>query len=135
VIALIGILVNDALVFVAAYNQNLKEGMKVREAVLEAGLSRFRPILLTSVTTIAGLAPLILNKSFQAQFLIPMAISLAYGLLVITFLTLLILPVYLLFLNDMRVWIVWLWTGKKPSQESVEPAVKEANRLAHENED
>lgn len=134
-IALIGILVNDALVFVAAFNQNLKEGMTVKESVYEAGLSRFRPILLTSVTTIAGLAPLILNKSFQAQFLIPMAISVAYGLLIVTLLTLIILPVYLLFLNDVRCLVKRIWTGQKPDRESVEPARIEANQIAHEDED
>lgn len=134
-IALIGILVNDALVFVAAFNQNLKAGMSVKESVYKAGLSRFRPILLTSVTTIAGLAPLILNKSFQAQFLIPMAISVAYGLLIVTLLTLIILPVYLLFLNDVRCLVKLIWTGQKPDRESVEPARIEVNQIAHEDED
>jgi multidrug efflux pump subunit AcrB len=134
-VALIGILVNDALVFVAAFNQNMKEGMKVKEAIIEAGLSRFRPILLTSVTTIAGLAPLILNKSFQAQFLIPMAISVAWGLLVITLVTLLILPVFIMALSDLRVFLVRIWSGKKIPGELLEPGRKEALALAHEDDD
>lgn len=135
IIALIGILVNDALVFVSAYNQNLRNGMGVKEAVYQAGLSRFRPILLTSITTIAGLAPLILEKSFQAQFLIPMAIAIAYGLLIITLIILIILPVYLLTLSWLRVHIHWLWEGKKPEPRAVEPAVKELETFAHFNED
>ncbi|EAY27996.1 efflux RND transporter permease subunit [Microscilla marina] len=126
VIALIGVLVNDALVFVSAVNSSLKEGKKYLDAVYEAGLSRFRPILLTSLTTIAGLAPLMLEKSMQAQFLIPMAISLAYGLAIATVITLLLLPVLLVIFNSFNVLVLWLWEGQKPSAEMVEPAVREA---------
>lgn len=129
VIALIGVMVNDALVFVSAVNSLLKEGRKYTDAVYEAGLSRFRPILLTSLTTIAGLAPLMLEKSMQAQFLIPMAISLAYGLGIATIITLLLLPVLLLVFNRFNVLVLWLWEGQKPSAEIVEPAVREA--IAH----
>jgi len=91
-IALVGIVVNDSLVFVNAFNRRLKKGLTFSEALYTAGISRFRPVLLTSVTTIAGLTPLIFETSFQAQFLAPMAISIAYGLLFGTFLTLLMLP-------------------------------------------
>ena len=124
-IALIGILVNDALVFVAAYNSNLKEGMDVRAAIWEAGMSRFRPILLTSVTTVAGLAPLMLNKSFQAQFLIPMAISVAFGLLFVTVIILILLPIYLLWINPLHRSWVWVKRGDWLSREAAEPAVRE----------
>ena len=124
-IALIGILVNDALVFVAAYNSNLKEGMEVRQAIWEAGMSRFRPILLTSVTTVAGLAPLMLNKSFQAQFLIPMAISVAFGLLFVTVIILVLLPIYLLWINPLHRSWVWVKRGSWLSREGAEPAVRE----------
>jgi multidrug efflux pump subunit AcrB len=110
-IALIGILVNDALVFVASYNVYLKKGMLVKEAIWEAGMSRFRPIILTSVTTVAGLAPLMLNKSFQAQFLIPMAISVAFGLLFITVIILVLLPIYLQWINPFH--RTWLWVKKR----------------------
>jgi len=134
-IALIGILVNDAIVFVAAYNQNVKDGMNVKDAIVEAGLSRFRPILLTSVTTIAGLAPLILQKSFQAQFLIPMAISVAWGLLVITLVTLIVLPVFIMTLSDLRVLLARIWAGKRIPAELLEPARKEAIAFAHEEDD
>lgn len=127
IIALIGILVNDALVFVAAYNQKLKEGMTVRDGIYAAGLSRFRPIILTSVTTIAGLAPLILNKSFQAQFLIPMAISVAFGLLFTTIIILVLLPVFLLWISPLhRSWI-WIVRGEWRNPIDAEPAVREIN--------
>ncbi len=125
VIALIGVIVNDSLVLVSKMNSSLKEGVPFAEAVLNAGTSRFRAIFLTSATTIAGLAPLILETSVQAQFLIPMAISLAYGIAIATFLTLLILPVMLSYLNHSKVYGQWFWTGKKPSNEAVEPAVIE----------
>ncbi|UZR93657.1 efflux RND transporter permease subunit [Chondrinema litorale] len=125
ILALIGIMVNDSLVLVGAFNNLLKEGYAFKDALFEAGLSRFRPIVLTSVTTIAGLGPLILETSFQAKFLIPMAISVAYGLGVATFLTLLTLPVLLASMNALKVHLYWLWEGKKPTPEEMEPAVQE----------
>jgi multidrug efflux pump subunit AcrB len=125
IIALIGVIVNDSLVLVSKMNNYLKEGLNFADAVAQAGLSRFRAILLTSATTIAGLAPLILEKSVQAQFLIPMAISLAYGILMATFLTLVLLPVLLSYLNHAKVYGLWFWSGNKPSHEEVEPAVIE----------
>jgi len=134
IIALIGIMVNDALVFVAAFNQNLKEGRPFRTALYDAGLSRFRPIILTSLTTIAGLAPLILNRSFQAQFLIPMAVSVAYGLAVATALNLIVLPVLLATVNDLKRFAAWYWNDRKVSPESVEPAVQELDWEPHDSE-
>lgn len=123
-VALVGILVNDALVFVTTYNRNMTDGMKQMDALYEAGLSRFRPIVLTSVTTFAGLAPLLFEKSLQAQFLIPMAISISYGLLAITVIILVLLPVLLIVVNRMNVYVAYAWNGKKPSYESVEPLDK-----------
>jgi len=125
VVALIGIIVNDGLVLVTKLNTNLKEGMTFNEAVVSAGVSRFRAIFLTTVTTVAGLAPLILEKSFQAQFLVPMAISIAYGISAATILTLVLLPVLLVTLNNFRRLLIYAWEGTKPSPEEVEPAVKE----------
>jgi multidrug efflux pump subunit AcrB len=101
-IALIGILINDSIVFLDTYNRNLIEGMNTREAAMDAAKSRFRPILLTSITTVAGLLPLILETSFQAQFLIPMAVSIAFGLLFGTVFILFFFPTIILVHNDMR---------------------------------
>ena len=124
-LALIGILVNDALVFVAAYNSYLKDGMTVRDAIWESGMNRFRPIILTSITTVAGLAPLMLNKSFQAQFLIPMAISVAFGLLFVTVIILILLPIYLQWINPLhRSWI-WISDGRWLKSHDAEPAIRE----------
>ncbi|MEZ4922103.1 MAG: efflux RND transporter permease subunit [Crocinitomicaceae bacterium] len=104
-IALIGILINDSIVFLDTYNRNLLDGMSRNEAIMDAAKSRFRPILLTSVTTVAGLLPLILETSFQAQFLIPMAVSIAFGLLFGTVFILFFFPCIILVHNDMRrVW-------------------------------
>ena len=125
IIALIGIMVNDGLVLVGKFNTYLKEGMKFNEALFEAGKSRFRAIILTSLTTVAGLMPLLLEKSRQAQFLKPMAISISYGIMIATFLTLLMLPLLLSINNSLTVRIKWLITGKKVTKEEVTRAVKE----------
>jgi len=125
IIALIGIVVNDGLVLVGRFNTYLKEGMKFDDALVMAGISRFRAIFLTSLTTVAGLSPLLLEKSRQAQFLKPMAISISYGIAIATFLTLLMLPLLLSLMNSMTVNFRWLLTGKKPSKEEVTRAVKE----------
>ncbi len=122
IFALIGILVNDALVFITTYNNFIKDDVPVRDAIFNAGLSRFRPIVLTSLTTMAGLAPLMFNKSFQAQFLIPMAISVAFGLMVITVIILVLLPTLLMLSNRIKVFSIGLWEGKVPALELVEPA-------------
>lgn len=125
IIALIGIVVNDGLVFISKFNGYLKEGMEYKAALLQAGKSRFRAIFLTSITTIAGLSPLIFETSRQAQFLIPMAISIAYGIAIGTVLTLIMLPMLLLLSNWIKTNLLWLWEGKRPSPEEVERAVKE----------
>ena len=123
VVALIGILVNDAIVMLDKYNRNLKIGMTMKEAVINAGKSRFRPIILTTITTFVGLAPLILEKSFQAQFLVPMAISVAFGVLFSTIILLLYFPSLILYFNDLRRARWWLWIGGKvpPTRMQVEP--------------
>lgn len=127
IIALIGIIVNDGLVLVATYNDNLKARMPQMDALYEAGRSRFRPIVLTSLTTFAGLTPLLFEKSLQAQFLIPMAISVAFGLLAATVVLLLLLPALLVVINRIRLlWYRFLNIGgEKPAYKEVEPAYKE----------
>lgn len=131
-IALAGIVVNDSVVFIDKFNNLLRSGMPFHEAVVKAGISRFRAILLTSLTTVAGLYPLILEKSRQAQFLIPMAISVAWGLVFVTVFTLILLPNLLYLFNDIRIW----WHGKDgegqwPARESVEPAIIELTDKNH----
>lgn len=125
VVALIGIVINDSLVFVNSFNNRIKEGRAFTDALYEVGLSRFRPIILTSLTTIAGLGPLIFEPSRQAQFLVPMAISVAYGLLFGTLLTLGMLPALLVVLNRFKVAAASWMSGTRPSPESVEPALRE----------
>jgi multidrug efflux pump subunit AcrB len=125
IIALIGIMVNDGLVLVGKFNTYLKEGMPFNKALIQAGVSRFRAIFLTSLTTVAGLMPLLLEKSRQAQFLKPMAISISYGIIIATFLTLLMLPLLLSINNSLTVKLRWLMTGKKVTKEEVTRAVKE----------
>ena len=125
VIALIGIMVNDGLVLISKFNSYLKEGIEYEEALFQAGKSRFRAIFLTTITTVAGLTPLIFETSRQAQFLIPMAISIAYGIIIATFLTLLTLPILLSISNGSKVYVKWFFTGIRPTRESVERATKE----------
>lgn len=127
-VALSGVIVNDAVVFLSRFNDLMKEGKKVNEAIIEAGKSRLRPIILTTLTTAIGLFPLILEQSHQAQFLIPMAISLAYGVAFGTIFILLFFPILIKILNDIRVHAVALWTGEKPEPEEVEFAVINSKR-------
>ncbi len=101
-LALTGVVVNDSLVMVDYINRRRREGMVMAEAVRAAGKARFRPILLTSLTTFFGLTPLILEKSTQAQFLIPMAVSLGFGILFATFMTLILIPASYMVLEDIK---------------------------------
>lgn len=123
-VALAGVIINDAVVFLSKYNSNLLEGMNVAEAVYDAGIARFRAIMLTSITTVAGLYPIVLEGSFQAQFLKPMAVTLAYGVLFGTLFILLFFPVLIMVLNDIKVLLKWFFTKRKPEREEVEPAIK-----------
>ena len=125
IVALIGILVNDGLVLIEKFNLLLKDGLPYHKAMIEAGRSRFRAIFLTSITTVAGLAPLIFERSFSAQFLIPMAISVAYGIAYAPFMTLFLLPLLLALKNTVKMYALWFWRGKKPTRESVERAIME----------
>lgn len=102
IVALCGIVVNDSLILIDFINRASRKGMEIETAVFESGKVRFRPVLLTSVTTIAGLLPLLLERSFQAQFLIPMAVSISFGLLASTILTLLYVPALYLIVRDAR---------------------------------
>ena len=101
VVALAGVVVNDSLILVDFVNRRLAATGDLNRAVSEAGSVRFRPIMLTSLTTFVGLLPIILEKSLQAQFLIPMAVSLAFGVLFATFVTLMLVPCGYLIVDDM----------------------------------
>jgi multidrug efflux pump subunit AcrB len=102
VLALSGVVVNDSLVLVDYINKKRSEGVAVFDAVYAAGGRRFRPVLLTSLTTFAGLMPLLFEKSTQAQFLIPMAVSLGFGILFATIITLFLVPINYLIMEDIK---------------------------------
>jgi multidrug efflux pump subunit AcrB len=106
-LALAGVVVNDSLVLVDFINRRIAAGDGIWQAVKAAGPRRFRAILLTSLTTMVGLAPLLLEKSTQAQMLIPMAISLAYGIAFATLVTLFLVPVLYVIGHDLRRWAGW----------------------------
>ncbi len=108
-LALSGVIINDAVVFLSKYNSLLREGKKVIDAVYETGIARFRAIVLTTITTSVGLYPIILEGSFQAQFLVPMAVALAYGVLVGTGFILIFFPVIILALNDLKRNYKWMY--------------------------
>jgi multidrug efflux pump subunit AcrB len=101
-LALSGVVVNDSLVLVDYINKHNQTSEKLLQAISNAGSARFRPVLLTSLTTFAGLMPLIFEKSTQAQFLIPMAVSLGFGILFATFVTLILVPANYMILEDVR---------------------------------
>ncbi|MFN2435899.1 MAG: efflux RND transporter permease subunit [Desulfotignum sp.] len=107
IVALSGIVINDSLILIDFANAGVRQGKPVKEAVETAGKNRFRPVLLTSITTVAGLFPLLLETSFQAQFLIPMAVSISFGLVAATSLTLLFVPALYVIVQD----LVGLFTG------------------------
>jgi multidrug efflux pump subunit AcrB len=121
VVALTGVVVNDSLVMVDFINKMRDRGRPITEAIREAGAQRFRPILLTSVTTFLGLTPILLEKSLQAQFLIPMAVSLGFGVLFATFITLMLVPVLYLILDDAMNGLYRL-LGREPQPEELEQA-------------
>ena len=108
-VALAGVVVNDGLVLVAFINRNSERQVSLRDAVQQAGEARFRAILLTSLTTSAGVTPLMLEKSLQAQFLIPMAVALASGVLFATAVTLVLVPSLYLIMNDVSSVTRWLF--------------------------
>ena len=120
IVALSGVVVNDSLVMVDAANRRRREGHPPFEAMLWAGVRRFRPIILTSLTTFFGLAPMIFEPSVQARFLIPMAISLGFGIIFSTFIILGLVPCFYMVIEDVR----GLFSGDVSAQ-PVEPAGRE----------
>ncbi len=128
-IALIGVFVNDSLVFTSTFNTLLKEGKAFQEAMSETARSRFRPILLTTITTVAGLGPLIASGSLGAQFLKGPAIAIAYGLAYGLLNVLLLFPLALVAMNRIRILGYNLFHKEKATAEQVEPAVRKLKYL------
>ena len=118
IVALSGIVVNDSLILVVEIQKNITKGRSDFEAAVAAGMRRFRPILLTSLTTFVGLMPMILETSVQARFLVPMAISLGFGVLFATLITLVFIPASHLALKDMKDLIRGIFTLEPNASES-----------------
>lgn len=129
-VALAGVVVNDSLVLVNFTNACSTRFGSLEEAVRTAGVARFRPILLTSLTTAAGVTPLILEKSLQAQFLIPMAVALAAGVLFATVVTLVFVPASYLILEDLKNFVGWLYSGHKAEVHVLPEPVIQQQRVA-----
>ncbi len=112
-VALTGIVVNDSLILMEFYNQKRVEHVRLHDALLETGRARLRAILLTTITTVLGLSPLMAEQSFQARFLIPMAITISFGLIAATAVMLIILPCILMIGRDVHRTAHFLWTGER----------------------
>ncbi len=123
-VALTGVVVNDSLVLVDYINYKRDQGGPLLQAVRDAGAARFRPILLTSLTTFGGLTPLLLETSVQAQFLIPMGITLGFGILFATFIILILIPAMYFALEDIKRAYRWLY-GKSDNPIVIETNVAE----------
>jgi multidrug efflux pump subunit AcrB len=111
--ALTGVVVNDSLVLVDFINQQRAKGVALLEAVLTSGVKRFRPVMLTSLTTFFGLLPVMLSSSQDARFLVPMAVSLGFGILFATMVTLIAVPLNILMVEDFKNWCLRL-VGREP---------------------
>ena len=131
-LALVGVAINDSIVMLDYINKKRLEGMSAFEAIYSAGGARFRAIILTSLTTFFGLTPIIFEKSTQAQFLIPMAISLGFGIVLTTFITLILLPTNMMIAHEIgtaikKAWC-WYWTvGEKQEGEEVAGPIASSN--------
>ncbi|MFV7771785.1 efflux RND transporter permease subunit [Shewanella marisflavi] len=109
IVALAGVVVNDSLILVDFVNRARTQGLPLKDATIDAGCYRFRAIILTSMTTFVGLVPIILERSLQAQIVIPMATSLAFGILFSTLVTLILVPVLYIILDDIRKLLRRIW--------------------------
>ncbi len=123
-IALIGILINNLLVLITAFNDNLTAEMSFEDALKDAVRSRFRPILLTSLSTVAGLVPMIFVGGLASAFLRPPAITIAYGLIFGLFISLTLAPAFLVIWNELKLKLLKLTGNKEATQETIEPAVQ-----------
>lgn len=119
-VALTGVVVNDSIVLIDFINQRMEAGLDLHDAVISAGRRRFRPVLLTSVTTVAGLTPILLERSLQAQYLIPMATSLSFGIMMSTVLVLVLVPSFYCIFD------VMFHTSPRPDDETHRSSVADA---------
>ena len=117
IIALSGVVVNDSLILVDYVNKAVSRGKALQVAVMDAGTRRFRAILLTSLTTFFGLVPMLMERTTQAQDIIPMAISLAFGIVFATVITLLLVPSLYMILDDLNRW----WSARDSSSDLEQP--------------
>jgi len=117
IVALAGVVVNDSLVFIEYANRRRRDGMCAHDSVMSAGTARFRAIMLTTLTTFGGLAPMILETSRQARFLIPMALSLGFGILFATVITLVLVPALYMALEDVKRWLAKLFGKPLPDEQ------------------
>jgi multidrug efflux pump subunit AcrB len=102
VVALAGVVINDSLVLIDFANREQRADLNVHDAIYSAGIQRFRPVLLTTLTTFGGLAPMIFETSRQARFLIPMAVSLGFGIVFATLITLVLVPSLYMIVEDLK---------------------------------
>ena len=102
IVALTGVVVNDSLIMIDLINRERRAGIEIHQVIRDSATRRFRPIMLTTLTTFCGLIPMMLEKSLQARFLIPMAVSLAFGVLFATMITLLLVPSLYMILEDVK---------------------------------
>ena len=103
IVALAGVVVNDSIIMVDYVNRSVASGMNIPDAALKAGSARFRAIMLTSLTTFFGLLPILLEPSLTAHLIIPMAVSLGFGILFATVITLILIPCLYVILNDFKI--------------------------------
>ncbi|MCA9080473.1 MAG: efflux RND transporter permease subunit [Planctomycetaceae bacterium] len=127
-VALTGVVVNDSIVLVDFINHRLHDGLELREALMDAGRRRFRPVLLTSLTTVAGLLPILRERSFQAQLVIPMATSLCFGLILSTVLVLVLVPTFYLSYSEIVRGLRRLWPGSDDERHVAESDQREPSR-------
>jgi multidrug efflux pump subunit AcrB len=118
VVALTGVVVNDSLVMIDFINRYRGRHGDLFEAVIEGGRRRFRPIILTTLTTFFALVPMLAETSVQARFLVPMAISLGFGVLFATFITLILIPTLYVILEDLRRGVAWALGRPRPLREA-----------------
>ncbi|HSG62072.1 MAG TPA: efflux RND transporter permease subunit, partial [Pseudomonadales bacterium] len=124
IVALAGVVVNDSLILVDFVNRAREQGLSIRNAAVDSGCYRFRAIILTSLTTFVGLVPIIMERSLQAQIVIPMATSLAFGILFSTVVTLILVPLLYIILDDIRKtsrrFFTWWW---KPNTNEAQASI------------